>query len=65
MTDAERIARAMHDTYERLAPGFQWETQERSRKPWDQVPENNRQLMIATAQDLLRQGVIKPGEALD
>ena len=53
MNTAERIARAFHDAYEELAPGEGWETQERSRKPWDEVPEANRRVMIATVKRLL------------
>lgn len=46
---AERWARMFHDAYELAAPLFGYETREASRKPWDQVPENNRALMTAVA----------------
>ena len=44
----EQMARAFHETYERLAPSFGYETRKASAAPWEQVPENNRKLMIAT-----------------
>jgi hypothetical protein len=48
MTD-EALARLFHDTYERLAPEFGYETREASRKPWEEVPQQNRTLMVAVA----------------
>lgn len=60
---AERIAREQHETYERLAPEHGYQTRARSAVPFDQVPPDNRGLMIATARDLLRRGVIIPGLA--
>lgn len=45
----EDVARMFHETYERLAPSFGYETRKASAKPWDEVPENNRKLMIAVA----------------
>lgn len=50
---AERLAHRFHDLYEELAPSFGYETREASRKPWADVPEQNKQLMIAVAQRLL------------
>jgi hypothetical protein len=44
---AEELARAFHETYERLAPAYSYETRRESAVPWEQVPENNKQLMIA------------------
>ncbi|MEU3452159.1 hypothetical protein ABZ671_00750 [Micromonospora sp. NPDC006766] len=59
--DAERIARAFHESYERQAPEHGYRTREASAKPWAQVPANNRALMVAVVDDLLRRGVITPG----
>jgi hypothetical protein len=56
--DAERVARAFHETYERLAPHYGYDTREASARPWSQVPDNNRNLMIATSRELLRSGLI-------
>ena len=44
---AEDLARAFHETYERLAPEFGYETRRESAVPWEDVPENNKNLMIA------------------
>lgn len=55
---AERIAQRFHEAYEELAPYHGYETREASRKPWGEVPENNKSLMIAVAARLLREGVI-------
>ena len=49
----EQLAQAFHETYERLAPSFGYHTRPESAVPWDQVPEANRQLMIAVCQELL------------
>ncbi len=56
MNKAEEIAKAFHETYERLAPSHGYETRETSAKPWSEVPEKNKSLMIATVQSLLDQG---------
>lgn len=50
---AEQLAKLFHDTYEELAPQHDYETREASRKPWDEVPENNKTLMVAVAQRIL------------
>jgi hypothetical protein len=51
---AEELARFFHETYERLAPEYSYETREDSAVPWDEVPDDNRRLMIATAAEVLR-----------
>jgi hypothetical protein len=61
MTDAERIARAFHESYERQAPAFSYKTREASAVPWGDVPEDNKCLMIAVVDDLIHAGVIQPG----
>lgn len=50
---AEAIARAFHEAYEQLAPRFAYETRPASAVPWEQVPENNRALMVATVGEIL------------
>jgi hypothetical protein len=55
---AERVARAFHEAYERLAPEFNYETREASAKPWEEVPEQNRDLMIAVVVELQDDGII-------
>jgi hypothetical protein len=59
MSRAEEIAKAFHESYERQAAAHDYTTREASAKPWENVPENNRSLMIAVAQDLLNRGVIE------
>jgi hypothetical protein len=44
--DAERLAKFFHETYERLAPTFGYETQARTAVAWENVPEDNKRLMI-------------------
>ena len=56
---AEELARLFHDTYERLAPKFVYETREASAVPWIAVPESNRKLMTAVAAEVLRHGTLK------
>ena len=50
--EPETIARRFHETYERLAPEFGYETRRASAVAWEDVPENNRALMIATVRAL-------------
>jgi hypothetical protein len=50
---AEAVARRFHEAYERLAPDFGYRTREASAKPWDEVPEQNRALMVAVCAELL------------
>lgn len=52
-TEAEKLAARFHEAYERLAPSFSYETREASALPWKDVPENNRQLMIAVCAEIL------------
>lgn len=56
---AEEVARAFHESYEYLAPDFGYRTREASAVPWDEVPDANRELMIATARALIDRGVIR------
>lgn len=46
------IAQQFHETYERLAPAFGYQTREDSAKPWADVPQRNQDLMIAVAREL-------------
>jgi hypothetical protein len=43
----EGLARLFHETYERLAPSFNYQTRKASAVPWADVPPNNKALMIA------------------
>jgi hypothetical protein len=59
----EDVARAFHEAYERLASTFDYATREASAKPWADVPEANRRLMVATVAEvraLLAAGTPQP-----
>lgn len=58
------IAKQFHTTYESFAPHHGWETQRRSRVVWDEVPEENKTLMMAVVNKLLIDGIIEPGKNL-
>ncbi len=63
MTKEEKaieLAKLFHETYERLAPDFGYETRKESRKKWYDVPEKNRKLMIAVAGHILAELESKP-----
>ena len=52
LLSAEEIAKAFHDAYERLAPQHGYETRPETARSWDDVPEENRSLMLATVTDV-------------
>jgi len=58
VTNEEQIAREFHQTYERLAPSYSYETREESAVPWEDVPAANKALMIAVCRELLERRVI-------
>ena len=58
---AEDLAKSFHDTYERLAPSFSYETRKESAVPWDEVPEKNRRLMVAVCSEFVR-AIVEGGE---
>jgi hypothetical protein len=47
------MAQKFHEAYERLAPQLDYETRKESAVPWDDVPENNKKLMIAVCTEIL------------
>lgn len=57
MATAEQIAEAFHNAYERLAPEHDYETRA-SRRTWQEIPENNRELMVSVVTELLENGII-------
>ena len=61
MAIAHEIAREFHESYERLAPQYGYETREESAVPWSEVPDDNKLLMIGVIADLLDKGVIRQG----
>lgn len=56
----EELAQFFHETYERLAPDFGYKTRQESRKPWAEVPESNRRLMIAVCAEVLAAYRVSP-----
>lgn len=65
LDEARRVARLFHETYERFAPEYDYKTREASAKPWEEVPSNNRTLMIATVDHVLRTLDDERGAELD
>lgn len=55
---AEQVAQAFHETYERLASERGYRTRRASAAPWAHVPRQNQTLMIAVCAELLERGVI-------
>lgn len=55
------ITKAFHEAYEELAPRYKYETRKESKKPWDQVPEQNKRLMEATVRNLFIDGHLRIG----
>ncbi len=52
--EGEALAKRFHEVYERLAPDFGYETRRESAVPWEQVPEQNRDLMVAVCDEIAR-----------
>lgn len=46
------VARLFHETYERLAPDYGYETRRESAVPWKDVPAANRALMNAVVREV-------------
>jgi hypothetical protein len=55
--EAEIVAREFHHAYMDLSPYYGW-ISDVTRIPWEDLPHANRNLMIATALNLLERGVI-------
>lgn len=54
-TTPEKLAQRFHETYERLAPQYGYETRKDSAVPWADVPEKNKKLMIAVCAEILKE----------
>jgi len=50
---SEKITKMLHDAYERHALTNGWETQVASRKHWEDVPEANRNTMLAMVEEII------------
>lgn len=60
MEIAEQIAKRFHETYEKLAPQFNYKTRKSSAVPWNKVPKDNKNLMIHVVLSLLNDKTIEP-----
>jgi len=49
----ERLARFMHETYEDRARFYDWETQEKSRVAFEDLPPENAKTMLAVAKEVI------------
>lgn len=61
--DRRAIAKRFRETYERLAPQFGYRTRKETSKPWDQMPEQNKRLMIAVCAEILAAPAPQPAPA--
>ena len=52
MATNEELAQAFHEAYERLAPVFNYKTRDESAVAWEDVPENNKRLMVAVVSEV-------------
>lgn len=50
---AVELAKLFHETYMRLAPKFDYKIRDEFAVQWDELPESNRNLMIAVSTELL------------
>lgn len=50
----EQLAQKFHETYEQLAPSYSYKTRKESAVPWEDVPDNNKNLMIAVCAEILK-----------
>jgi hypothetical protein len=62
------LAKRFHQTYEYLAPKFGYETRKESAVEWEKVPEQNRKLMTAVCEHILKELEVEaagPGDKFD
>jgi trehalose-6-phosphatase len=59
MSDPEKLAKRFHELYEQLASNHGYETRKESNKPWEEVPENNKALMIDVCEHIIEEFSIK------
>lgn len=58
MSSASWLAWCFHNIYEELAPKYGYKTRHETAVPFSGLPDENRELMIATCEKLLDEGVI-------
>ena len=66
LTDAELIAKRFHEVYEELLPSMSsvWENQGRVSKKWEELPTENKWLMVKVVDQLMEEKVIYKGRNL-
>jgi hypothetical protein len=57
--DPEWLARKFHEAYERLAPAHDYRAREESVVTWEELPSNNKKLMIAVCGELISEGIVE------
>ena len=53
--DVERLARKMHNEYEKEAKRVGWKTQESCQVSFDELPEENKKVMLAVAKAISKE----------
>ena len=63
ITTAEIIAKRYHEVYEELLPtmGSEWENAGHAKKSWEELPIENRWLMVKVIEQLMEEKVIYKG----
>ncbi len=51
--DKWKLAKFMHERYEKYVYIFGWNTQEKTKVPFEDLPEENKKTMLAVARDIL------------
>jgi hypothetical protein len=51
--EVDGLARRFHSVYESWAPSFGWDTQEASQVSWDDLPSNQRHLMLTVVREVV------------
>lgn len=62
---AEKLAFQFHTAYERLAAAHSYETRKESAVPWKDVPEKNRNLMIAVCENVMLPHIVHRDERIE
>lgn len=53
--NSEELAKFFHDEYDKLAPRYGWRTQISTQVTFDQLPDNNRALMVAVCEQVVEE----------
>ena len=55
--EVDSLARMFHDSYERIAKEVGWKTQESCKVEFDDLPEENKQVMLRTVGEVVDNGI--------